>query len=157
MSLLSIQDRYPEAFSHCFGCGKSNPHGHRLKSWYVNKQVQATFTIPKIYCGGVPGFAYGGIVASLLDCHGTAAAAAFHCADEGTVLDDRPIATRYVTASLSVEFLQPTPLEVELSLVGKLHHSEGRKVFVDLEMGRDGTTFATARMLAIRLKNELDE
>ncbi len=31
---LAFQDSYPERFSHCFGCGRSNPHGHHLKSYW---------------------------------------------------------------------------------------------------------------------------
>ncbi|MQM29298.1 MAG: thioesterase, partial [Candidatus Accumulibacter phosphatis] len=30
----AFQDFYPEDFSHCYGCGKSNEHGHHLKSYW---------------------------------------------------------------------------------------------------------------------------
>ncbi|HEY1808718.1 MAG TPA: hotdog domain-containing protein, partial [Acidobacteriaceae bacterium] len=57
----------------------------------------------------IPGYVYGGILASLVDCHstGTAAAAASRAAglEPGT---EAPF--RFVTASLRVDYLKPTPL-----------------------------------------------
>ena len=29
--MTAIQDLYPEDYAHCFGCGRDNPAGHRLK------------------------------------------------------------------------------------------------------------------------------
>lgn len=52
---LAIQDYYPERFSHCFGCGRNNPHGHQLKSYWKGDETIARFTIARMYSGGVPG------------------------------------------------------------------------------------------------------
>src|SRR5918998_3687061 len=72
----AFQDFYPEKHSHCYGCGRSNPHGLGLKSYWDGEDTIAHFTPPLKFSGGFPGNAYGGLIASLLDCHGTASAAA---------------------------------------------------------------------------------
>jgi len=71
----AIQDLYPDDFAHCFGCGRHNPHGHQLKSFVRGEEVVAHFT-PSEHHIAVPGFVYGGLLASLVDCHAMATAAA---------------------------------------------------------------------------------
>lgn len=156
MSLQAIQDSYPPEFSHCYGCGASNPHGHHLKSYLVDGETMAKFTPADKYSGGVPDHVYGGMIASLLDCHGTASAAGFAYQSEGRVLGDglRPI--RFVTASLKVDFKRPTPLGVELTVKGRLRSLEGRKAWIDLELTSGEITCATGEMLAIRLPDPAD-
>ncbi len=115
----AFQDSYLERHSHCFGCGRSNPKGLHLKSHWDGEDTIARFTPPPEFSGGFPGNVYGGLIASLMDCHGTASAAAAahrHAHDEG---DDAAPYPRFVTASLKVDFKQPTPLGVELSVHGQ--------------------------------------
>ena len=73
----SIQELYPADFAHCYGCGKLNPHGLHLASAWEGDEVVARFT-PQPQHTSLPGFVYGGLIASLIDCHaiGTASAAA---------------------------------------------------------------------------------
>src|SRR5512140_1026089 len=105
----AFQDFYPDRFSHCYGCGKNNPHGHHLKSYWDGEETIARFTPGAAYSGGVPNNVYGGMVASLFDCHGTASSAAFALrAQDRQMGDGDP--PRYVTASLKVDFLKPTPM-----------------------------------------------
>lgn len=75
--MKAIQDYYPEEFAHCYGCGYANPKGMHLKSYVEGDKTVARFTADAGLSGGHPGNAYGGLIASLLDCHGTASAAAF--------------------------------------------------------------------------------
>lgn len=149
----AFQDLYPDVFSHCYGCGRNNPHGHRLKSYWDGDETVARFTVPPRYSGGVPGHVYGGMVASLLDCHGTASAAAFSFRAAGGETDQATELPRFVTASLKVDFLRPTPVDVELLIRGRLHSIDGRKVRVSLSLGTAGETFATGEMLAVQLRN----
>lgn len=153
MSPQAIQDCYPPEFAHCYGCGAGNRHGHQLKSHLVGNETIAKFTPDSRYSGGVPDHVYGGMIASLLDCHGTASAAGFAYRSEGREPGDglRPI--RFVTASLKVDFKRPTPLGVELIVKGKLRSLEGRKAWIDLELNAGGLTCAVAEMLAIRLSD----
>src|SRR3954447_18645301 len=73
--MQAIQDLYPDDFAHCFGCGRNNPDGHQLKSYVEGERVEARFT-PHAHHIAVPGFVYGGLLASLADCHAMATAAA---------------------------------------------------------------------------------
>ncbi len=149
----AFQDRYPEKFSHCYGCGRSNPRGHHLKSYWDGDETLARFTVSPEFSGGVPGHAYGGMVASLLDCHGTASAAAFAYRAAGREMGEGGEFMRFVTASLEVEFLRPTPIGVELEIRGRLRGIEGRKVRVSLSLGAGGQTCARGEMLAVQFRD----
>ena len=148
----AFQDCYPERFSHCYGCGKSNPQGHHLKSYWDGDETLARFTVRPEFSGGVPGHVYGGMVASLLDCHGTASAAAFAYRAAGRDLGDDGEFMRFVTASLKVDFLRPTPIGVELEVRGRLGGIEGRKVQVSLSLSVEGQACARAEMLAVQFR-----
>ena len=150
----AFQDLYVEEFSHCYGGGRNTPHGHRLKSYWDAAHEAATiarFTPGAQYSGGVPDHVYGGLIASLLDCHGTASATAFVYRAQGRDMDDAGTPLRCVTASLKVDFLRPTPLGVELTVEGALRAVDGRKVWVDLTLSADGQLCARGEMLAIAL------
>jgi acyl-coenzyme A thioesterase PaaI-like protein len=149
MSDQAIQDLYHEDYAHCYGCGRNNPHGLQLKSYWQGEECICRHTPKSHYSGGVPGFLYGGMVASLLDCHGAATAAAAKARQSGGAVG------RFVTASLSVDFAKPTPLGVELELRGKVTEISGRKVYVDLEMYAGETRTATGRVLMIELVDKL--
>lgn len=146
----AFQDYYPEKFSHCYGCGKSNTHGHHLKSYWDGEDTVARFTVPPEFSGGVPDHVYGGMVASLLDCHGTASAAAFAYRAACREMGDSGEFMRFVTASLKVDFLRPTPIEVELVVRGRLLGIDGRKVRVSLSLSAGDQTCARGEMLAVR-------
>lgn len=95
--MKAIQDSYPEHAAHCFGCGYANAGGLQLKSYVIGDRTEARFTPPECYSGGVPGNVYGGMIASLLDCHGTASAAAFAAKARSAAADDA--LPRFVTGS----------------------------------------------------------
>ena len=94
----------------------------------------------------------GGLVASLLDCHGTASAAAFAHRAEARSPGGGESPVRYVTASLRVDFRRPTPMGTELLITGRLRNLEGRKVWVDLALsaqGLKGSVFAVSNREAV--------
>lgn len=151
---VAFQDLYADEYSHCYGCGRNNPHGHRLKSYWHDRYPDGECTVARFtpgaqYSGGVPEHVYGGLIASLLDCHGTASASAFLAralarADETTL-------PRCVTATLKVDFLRPTPLGVELTITAMRRAVDGRKVRVDLALEAAGQLCARGEMLAVAL------
>lgn len=71
----AVQDCYPDDVAHCFGCGRLNGHGHHIRTYWDGDETVSRF-LPEPYHTAVPGFVYGGILASLVDCHGTGTAAA---------------------------------------------------------------------------------
>jgi acyl-coenzyme A thioesterase PaaI-like protein len=126
-----------------------NPHGNGLKTYLAGEETVSRFTPDAIFSGGVPGNVYGGMIASLFDCHGAASAAAFHRQRSRAGLDEL---ARFVTASLLVSFITPTPQGRELAIRGTLESIEGRKVRVRMHLEADGQVCATAQMLAIALR-----
>ncbi len=148
---VAIQDLYPESNSHCFGCGRSNTEGWHLKTYVTEGQTYAHFTPDAKYTGGVPDHLYGGAVASLLDCHGTASAAAFRYLQSNTELGEDSVLQRHVTGQLNLSFIAPTPMDTELQLTGKLIEISGRKVRVKLQLLAGQKLCAEAEMLAIAI------
>lgn len=149
----AIQDLYPDHLAHCYGCGKNNPHGFQLKTYLTGDETVARFTPSPEYTA-IPGSVYGGLIASLFDCHGTGSAAAFVCKDEHISMETGPIPVRCVTAQLNVRYQAPTPMGVELVLKGQLRSLEGRKIRVDMTLTAGEKLCATAEILAVRLKEE---
>lgn len=142
----AIQDLYPEDYSHCYGCGRLNPHGLHIRSEWTGDEAIARFH-PQPWHVAIPGFVYGGLVAALIDCHGigTAAAAAMVAAGARPGVDPSP---RYVTASLQVDFLRPTPAGTELVLRGRPGAATERKIVVDVTLSAGTETCARGRVVA---------
>lgn len=144
----AFQDQYPDDYAHCFGCGRLNAQGFHLKSYWDGEETVCRHTPDQKYTGGFPGFLYGGMIASLLDCHGAGTAAAAKAREDGSPM------SRFVTASLHVDFLAPTPINTELEIRGKVREIKGRKVTVDLTLTVSGTTCATGSAIMVQLKDQ---
>jgi len=143
-----LQDLYPNDFAYCYGCGRLNAHGLHVKSEWRDGKAVARFQ-PAPYHMALPGFVYGGLIASLADCHAmaTAAGAAMAAAGAEPGRDPTP---RFVTASLHVDFLRPTPLGPELTLRGRAVEVGERKVVVEMSVFADDLECARARVVAVR-------
>jgi len=153
--MTAIQDFYAPEFAHCFGCGPANAQGWRLKSFVEGEDTVARFAPSAHYTGGFPGHVYGGMIASLLDCHGAASAAAFAHRDRGRALGDDGPPIRFVTASLKVDYLRPTPMGVELLIRGRLAAISGRKARVALSLEAGGDICATGEMIAVEYRAKI--
>ncbi|MCL7454637.1 MAG: PaaI family thioesterase [Anaerolineae bacterium] len=153
MSQKAFQDYYPDEVAHCYGCGRLNEHGHQIKSYWEGEQAVATYT-PKPYHTAIPGYVYGGLIASLIDCHstGTAAAAAYRA--EGRAMDTEP-ALRFVTASLHVDYLKPTPIDDPLELRARVKEIKGRKVVVTTELSAQGEVCARGEVVAVQVPEHM--
>ncbi|MCP4425629.1 MAG: PaaI family thioesterase [Chloroflexi bacterium] len=149
---LAFQDYYPDDVAHCYGCGRLNERGHQIKSYWDGDESVAHFT-PEPYHTAVPGYVYGGLIASLIDCHstGTAAAAAYRA--EGRAMDTEPI-LRFLTASLHVDYLKPTPMDGPLELRGQVKEIKGRKVVIASTLSANGEVCATGEVVAVQVPNE---
>ncbi|MBW2217220.1 MAG: PaaI family thioesterase, partial [Deltaproteobacteria bacterium] len=136
MTGKAFQDYYPDDLSHCYGCGRLNEKGYQIKSHWDGEESIAIFQ-PEPYHLAIPGSVYGGLIASLIDCHctGTASAAAFRA--EEREMDTDPH-LRFVTASLHVDYLRPTPIGTALEIRGKVKEIKGRKVVVAATVMADG-------------------
>jgi acyl-coenzyme A thioesterase PaaI-like protein len=147
--MKAIQDHYPDELALCFGCGRLNEHGYHVRSFWVGEGTEARFT-PKPYHTALPGFVNGGLLASLVDCHatGTAAAAAYRA--EGREPDSLP-PHRFVTASLKVDYLRPTPLGPELFLEGRVRSMSGRKVVVEVTVSAGNEVTVRGEVVTVEM------
>ena len=110
---------------------------------------------PKPYHTAIPGYIYGGLIASIIDCHstGTAAAAAYRA--EGRAMDTQP-PLRFVTGSLHVDYLKPTPLGNDsLDLRSQIKEIKGRKVVVTTTLSVRGEICARGEVVAVRMPEQL--
>lgn len=149
----AVQDHYPEDFSHCYGCGSLNDHGLHLKSYPEGGEVVARFT-PEPFHMALPGYVYGGLIASLIDCHamGTAAAASERAA--GREVGEAP-SPRFVTGSLRVDYLKPTPLGPELEIRARVREMSERKVVVEATVSAAGVVTARGEAVAVRMPESM--
>jgi acyl-coenzyme A thioesterase PaaI-like protein len=150
----AIQDLYPDDLAHCFGCGRNNPSGHQLKSFSEGDEVVAHFT-PAVHQISIPGFVYGGLLASIADCHAMATAAAATELAAGRRLGDGP-APRFITAALRVDYLKPTPLGVELEIRGHVTERSEKKAIVAVTIAASGTITVRAEVVAVRIPKGME-
>ncbi len=148
----AIQDYYPDDFAICYGCGRLNEHGHHLKSYWDGNEL-VCHVRPKPYHTGAQNFVYGGLVTSSMDCHGTGAAAAAKHKQEGKQLGVDPLA-RFVTASLTVDFLAPVPIDGVMEIRATIEEIKGRKVVVAMKLTVDDVLCATGRMVAVQIPDD---
>jgi acyl-coenzyme A thioesterase PaaI-like protein len=149
----AIQDLYVDDFSHCYGCGRLNAEGLQLKTYWEGDETRATFH-PRPYHTAIPGYVYGGLIASLIDCHGTGTAAAAAMRAAGISMS-RETTLRFLTASLRVDYLRPTPLGVPLELRGTILEIKGRKVTVGVTLSAEGEITATGQVIAVQAPEDL--
>jgi len=149
MEQRAIQDFYAAELSHCYGCGRLNADGLQLKSYWDGEETVAIFH-PQPCHTAIPGYVYGGLLASIIDCHGTGtAAAAAYRAEQRDFGTEPPI--RFLTASLHVDFRRPTPLGVPLQLTGQVTEYSLKKVVVAVTVTAEGVVTVRGEVVAVRL------
>ncbi|HEX5041409.1 MAG TPA: PaaI family thioesterase [Candidatus Polarisedimenticolaceae bacterium] len=153
MQATSVQDFYPDDFSHCYGCGRLNTHGLHIRTRWDGSAGVCVFE-PRPEHVAIPGFVYGGLIASLIDCHciGTAAAAAYRA--QGREMGSDP-ALRFVTASLQVDYVRPTPMGCPLEVRARAEEIKERKVVLSAELLANGVVCARGRVVAVQLPETL--
>ncbi len=156
MTSKAFQDYYPDELAHCYGCGKLNEHGHQIKSYWDGDESVCHF-IPKPYHISVPGYVYGGLLASLIDCHGTGTAAAAAYKDAKEQDPNVEPNMRFLTASLHVDYLKPTPLNVELEVRGRVKEHKGRKVVIEEWLMANGITTVRGELVAVQVPQSMLE
>ena len=153
MTEKSFQEYYPDHFSHCYGCGSLNKYGLHVQSFWDGDESVCNFK-PEPYHIAIPGYVYGGLIASIIDCHGTGTASAAAYRAAGRQLGTEPY-FRFVTASLHVDYLQPTPIGIPLELRGKAIEIKGRKVIVEVRLFANEVLCAQGRVVAVQIPEHL--
>jgi len=149
----AFQDYYPDHMAHCYGCGRLNDQGHHIRSYWDGEESVCHF-MPEPKHISIPGYVYGGLLASLIDCHGTGTAAAAGYRAEGRTMDSEP-ALRYLTASLHVEYLHPTPLGVLLEVRGRVKEVRGRRVVIAEWITANAETTVRGEVAAVQVPDGL--
>ena len=153
MMKRAIQDFYPEKYSHCYGCGTLNEQGLKIKTYLDGDETVCTF-VPDEHFHAFPGIVYGGLIASIIDCHSIGSAAAFAYRNEGREPGSKP-PIRFLTASLKVDYLKPTPMGAPLELRSKALEIKPKKVIVETELSVDGVVCAKGHVVAVKLPDEM--
>jgi acyl-coenzyme A thioesterase PaaI-like protein len=148
----AFQDYYPDEVAFCYGCGRLNDQGLHIQSYWEGEETVCIFQ-PQPYHTAIPGYVYGGLIASLIDCHstGTASAAAYRA--QGRGMDTQP-PLRFLTASLHVDYLRPTPLGVPLVVRGVVKEIKGRKVVVSTTLSAGGEVCARGEVVAVQAPDQ---
>jgi len=145
MNNKAVQDKYAPN-SICFGCGPLNKKGLRIKSYRIDNGLEMEFEPEEIHLA-FPGVINGGIIGTLLDCHGNWTAA-IAIMDKNKL--DAPLCT--VTAQYEVKLKRPTPSGYNLKLKSKVLALQDDRAEVIIELKADDKTCATGRGLFVAVK-----
>ncbi len=132
---------------HCFVCGLESPVGLKLR-FYDNgvDEIRCTYLVKESY-NGYPGVVHGGILAAMLDEAG------------GRALMIHDHSRFMMTARLEIRYRQPTPVETELTLIGRVVKDKGRVAEAASEIRLpDGAVSveATMTLVAFPVEGDLD-
>ncbi len=149
MIIDAVQDYYSRDHAICYGCGRNNVNGLHIRTRWDGKEGLFRFW-PKPYHTAFPGVVYGGLIASLIDCHsiGTCIAAAYDA--EGRSPQSQPEIT-FVTGTLNVTYLEPTPIDQELVLRARVKARYDRKTIVLCSLWAGGKECARGEVVGVRV------
>jgi acyl-coenzyme A thioesterase PaaI-like protein len=146
---IIIQQHYNDETAVCYGCGKNNPHGLHLQTHWDGTEGLCHFT-PQAHHTAFPGVVYGGIIASLIDCHSIGTAiAAMHDA-EGQPYGSEPEIT-CVTGQLNVTYLKPVPIGTELVIRARVKEITARKAIITSSVSAGDVECARGEVVAVRV------
>jgi len=145
MNKKAVQDEYAPN-SICFGCGPSNKEGFQIKSYRTDGGLEMEFDCEEKH-QAFPGVINGGVIGSLIDCHGNWTAAIAIMDKNGS---DEPQCT--VTAQYEVKLNRPTPFGPKLKLKSRVLALQEDRAEVIIELKANEKTCATGRGLFVAVK-----
>ncbi len=141
----SVQEKHaPESI--CFGCGPANSEGLRIRSFRKENGLEMKFQ-PSEEHQAFPGMINGGIIGTLLDCHGNWTAAMALMDQSGSL--EAPCT---VTASYSIKLRRPTPFGPSLTVMGEVVSIEEGRANVRMTLICEGKVCATGKGLFVAVK-----
>ncbi|MEM7230906.1 MAG: PaaI family thioesterase [Planctomycetota bacterium] len=144
----ALQDLLPG--NHCFGCGPRNDNGLRLKSYWDGDRTVATFQPSAEHAAGPPHILNGGVIATIIDCHGICTAIADAYKTEGrTPQEGAPI--WYATGRMEVDYLRPCPLQDPVELEARVIERAEKKSVVEVTLRSGSKECARGRVIAVRV------
>ena len=149
MNSQAFQDKWPDMATYCWGCGRNNEHGLQIKSYWEGEEAICIWK-PKEYHMAGGSIVCGGIISTIIDCHclNTACAAVYK--EEGREIGTKPFIP-YVTGTIHVKLLQPTPIDEPVVLRAKIKEMKEKKIIVTCSLFSDEIERARGEIVAIRL------
>jgi acyl-coenzyme A thioesterase PaaI-like protein len=144
--VVAIQDQLKG--NHCWGCGADNPDGLHLKSDWDGRTATARWTPSPEFAAGPRHFLNGGIIATLLDCHGVCTALADAYARAGRPVGSEP-EIWHATTAMDVRYLRPTPIDAEVVLHGHVVGVDETGTTVECTLEADGKARARALVTSV--------
>jgi acyl-coenzyme A thioesterase PaaI-like protein len=151
VSARSFQDEIGPA-NGCWGCGPGNAHGLRIRSEWTGEESLCRFTPSPWHAAGPPDVVNGGILATLIDCHGICTAVAAIYREEGRAIGSEPHVW-CVTGTLEVTYLRPTPMAA-LEVRARIEERKGKKTVLACSVTSGSQETARGRVVAIRVPPE---
>jgi acyl-coenzyme A thioesterase PaaI-like protein len=148
MSEAAIQDQLHGNL--CFGCGADNPDGLQIKSYWDGETATCTFAPQPHHTAGPPHVVNGGIMATIIDCHGICTAMAAAYQREGRPIGSNPLLW-HVTGRLDVQYLKPTAIKGPVDLTGRVVETGDRKTTVEVIATCGGVETAKGTVVCIRV------
>ncbi|GAB3283078.1 PaaI family thioesterase [Parahaliea aestuarii] len=136
--------------NHCFGCSPDNPHGHHIESRWDGQVATCTFQPQTWHCAGSPNFVYGGLIASVIDCHSICTAIAEAYQREGRAIGTGD-GILYVTGHLDIRYLAAAPIAGPLVLAARVTEAGARKSLVSCDLHVGETLCAQAEVVAVKV------
>jgi len=141
----SLQERFAPRGA-CFGCGPANPDGLRIRSFVEGDELVCTWHAKPMH-EAAPGMLNGGIVGTLLDCHGNWTATWHLMQRLGA---STPPCT--VTAEYSIKLRRPTPTNGPIVLRAKVVESADDRARVSGTLEAGGKVCALCDGLFVAVK-----
>ncbi len=142
----AIQDLLPG--NHCWGCGPDNPRGLQIKSHVEGDETVCRFQPSPDHMAGPTHVVYGGIIASVIDCHTVITAIADLYRAAGRPVGSSPHLWA-VTASLKIDYLAPMPIDQPMELRARVRETRGRKRVVECTVRSGDRICARAEVLVV--------
>lgn len=149
--MVAFQDLIPD--NGCFGCGPHNEDGLRLKSTWHGDEAISTFRGAPHHSAGPPDVLNGGILATIIDCHGVCTAIADAYRREGRDVGVAPLLW-YATGRLEIDYLRPAPLGRDVELRATVREAAGRKSVIECTAEVGGEIVARGVVIAVRVPPE---
>jgi acyl-coenzyme A thioesterase PaaI-like protein len=144
----AFQDQMHDNF--CWGCGADNPDGLQLKSRWQGDEAVAAWNPQPAHAAGPRHFLNGGVIATLLDCHGVCTAIASAYGREDRAIGSAP-EIWYATASMDIRYERPSPIDQPVTLRAHEVVTDDRFTTVDCTLESDGKVRARAAVRAARV------
>ena len=144
----SFQDRM--VYNHCWGCGPTNGQGLQIKSYWQGEEAVSIYQPKSHQKAGPEHLLNGGIIATIIDCHCVCTAIAYAYRQQDREIGTLPIIW-YATASLKVDYLQPTPIEGPVKLRARIKSSTKRKTIMTCDVTFQDKVRASAELVAVRV------